>query len=134
MNKLFSAAPIWQNSGIFLVRIIAAFLLIYHGWEVFDTTKMQEYMKWDLFKSNTILPYIGKGAELAAGVLLLVGLFTRLSCLIIIGTFAYITFFVGNGKFWYEDQHPFLFILLALFFFFTGPGKWSVDHFLFSKK
>ncbi len=134
MNKLFAAQPIWQNAGIFLLRVITAFLLIYHGWEVFSADKMNEYAKWDLFKTNTILPYIGKGAELAAGILLLLGLFTRISCVIIAGTFVYITFFIGNGKFWYEDQHPFLFILLALFFFITGPGKFSVDHFLFSKK
>jgi uncharacterized membrane protein YphA (DoxX/SURF4 family) len=41
---------------------------------------------------------------------------------------------VGDGKIWYEDQHPFLFVLLAAVFFFTGPGKWSIDYLLFNKK
>lgn len=134
MNKLFTVQPIWQNTGIFLLRVITAFLLIYHGWEVFDAVKMKGYTDWDQFKSTAIMPYIGKGAELVAGIFLGLGLFTRISCLIIAGTFIYITFFVGNGKFWYEDQHPFMFVLLALFFFITGPGKFSADHFLFSKK
>ncbi len=40
-------------------------------------------------------------------------------------------FFVGHGKIWYEDQHPFLFVLLAFVFFFIGGGKWSVDYLLF---
>jgi putative oxidoreductase len=47
---------------------------------------------------------------------------------------AYITFKIGHGKFWYEDQHPFMFVLFGLLFFFTGPGKWSLDHVLFKPK
>jgi putative oxidoreductase len=34
---------------------------------------------------------------------------------------------VGHGRFWYEDQHPFLFALFGVLFFFTGPGAWSLD-------
>jgi putative oxidoreductase len=41
---------------------------------------------------------------------------------------------VGAGKFYYEDQHPFIFALLALVFFFTGPVQWSLDKIVFNKK
>ncbi|GAB3031603.1 hypothetical protein GCM10027185_35710 [Spirosoma pulveris] len=104
--------------------------LVYHGWEVFDTAKMREYAAWDDFKESSyplVMVYLGKGSEFVAGVLLTMGLLTRLACLIVAGTMLYITFFIGHGRFWYEDQHPFLFVLLALVFFFTGAGKWSVD-------
>jgi uncharacterized membrane protein YphA (DoxX/SURF4 family) len=47
---------------------------------------------------------------------------------------AYITFIVGHGKIWYEDQYPFLFVLLGLVFIFTGPGKFSVDYFIVKKR
>lgn len=134
MNKFISATPIWQGGGIFLLRVIVASLLIFHGWEIFDAAKMDEYSKWDLFKNKAFMPYTGKGAELAAGLLLLMGLFTRLSCILIIGTFLYITVFVGNGKFWYEDQHPFLFVLFGCLFFITGPGALSMDAVLFKNK
>jgi putative oxidoreductase len=80
------------------------------------------------------MPYLGKGAEFVAGVLLLPGLFTRVACLITIGTFAYISFFVGHGKVWMDDQHPFLFVLFGLLFFFTGPGALSLDGMLFKNK
>ena len=43
-------------------------------------------------------------------------------------TMAYIAFFVGHGKVWYEDQHPFLFVLLGMVFIFCGPGPWSIDR------
>jgi putative oxidoreductase len=130
MNKFLSPSPIWQQAGLFLIRITIGIFLIIHGKEVFDTGKMQEYAKWDMFKSS-FMPYLGKGAEFVAGVLLLLGLFTRAACLITIGTFAYIVFFIGKGKFWMEDQHPFLFVLFGLVFFFTGPGAWSLDGVIF---
>jgi putative oxidoreductase len=45
----------------------------------------------------------------------------------------YITFIVGGGKFWYEDQHPFMFALFGLLFLFTGPGAFNLDEVIFKK-
>ena len=131
MNKFLSSSSIWYTGGLTLIRCLVGIFLIIHGSEIFDAEKMKGYTGWDIFKTSSTLPYIGKAAELMAGILLLLGLFTRLACLIIIGTFTYITFFVGKGEFWMDDQHPFLFIMLALVFFFTGPGKISLDNRLF---
>jgi putative oxidoreductase len=103
---------------------------VYHGWEVFDKEIMKVYAGWDSFKGFSApltMAYFGKTSELVAGILLTIGLLTRVACIIIMGTFIYITFLVGNGKFWYEDQHPFMFLLIGLMFFFTGPGIFSVD-------
>ena len=104
--------------------------MIYHGYEVFDAEKMKGYLDWDMFKdssSGKFMVYAGKAAEFVGGILLFIGLFTKIAALILIFTMAYIAFFVGNGKIWYEDQHPFLFVLLGLVFIFCGPGNWSVD-------
>ncbi|GAB4041564.1 DoxX family protein [Spirosoma gilvum] len=133
MRKFFSAEGIWQEGGLALIRIAVGLQLVYHGWEVFDPVQIKEYATWEVFKpmsSPLIMAYLGKGSELVAGILLTAGFLTRIGCLITIGTMLYITFYIGHGKFWYEDQHPFLFVLLALVFFFTGPGKWSVDALL----
>jgi putative oxidoreductase len=62
------------------------------------------------------------------GLVLVAGFLTRIAALITIGTFAYITFFIGGGKFWYEDQHPFMFLLLGALFLFAGGGLWSIDR------
>ena len=137
MNKFFSPAPVFQTAGLTLIRITVGLFLIYHGSEVFDNTKMNEYIAWDIFKNSSspsLIVYMGKAAELVAGFLLVIGLITRIACLIIIGTFIYIAFFVGHGKIWYDDQYPFLFILLGMVFFFTGPGKWSLNQKLFKEK
>ena len=136
MNRFLSPSPVLLNQGIALVRMIVGFFMIYHGWEVFDSKTMEGYLGWDLFKNMSagkFLVYLGKGTELVGGVFLFIGLFTRLACLVLIITMLYITFVVSHGKIWYEDQHPFLFVLLGFVFLFTGPGSMSLDRILFQK-
>ena len=136
MNKSLSPFPFWQAAGLTLVRLVVGYFMIYHGWEVFSAEKMNGYLQWDMFKNSSgkTMVYLGKGAELVGGVLLCIGLFTRIAAVILMGTMAYIAFFVGHGKIWYDDQHPFLFVLLGAVFLFIGGGPLSADHFLFKKK
>jgi len=49
-------------------------------------------------------------------------------------TMLLIAFGMGQGKVFYEDQHPFLFVLIGLFFFFNGPGKYSVDQYFYGNR
>jgi putative oxidoreductase len=138
MNRFFSIAGLNQESGIAFVRVITGLFLVYHGWETFDASKMNEYAGWDSFKNTPaplLMVYLGKGGELLVGLMLVLGLLTRLACLFLVGIMVYIVFFIGHGKIWYEDQHPFLFVLLAIVFFVSGSGKWSIDAWLgFGKK
>ena len=136
MKRIFSSVAGWQNDVLAFIRIITGFFIVYHGWEVFDAAKMKTYLEWDQFKTSSasLMVHLGKTAELAGGILLMFGLFTRPAALIIAGTMLYISLVVGTGKIWYEDQHPFLFVLLALVFFFNGPAKWSLDQVLFYKE
>ncbi|GAB4411878.1 MAG: hypothetical protein OHK0039_17370 [Bacteroidia bacterium] len=122
-------APYWPHQGLGLVRIIFGLLLIYHGKEVFQPDVMAGYLDWAPFQGagGRVWVYVGKSSELIAGLSLALGLFTRLGAMLCMGTLAYVTFFVGQGRFWYEDQHPFMFVLMGLLFFFTGPGAWSLD-------
>lgn len=130
MNYYANNAPS-GNVGTAIVRVITGLLLAYHGFEVFDAKLMKDYAQWNMFKDlpiGLVLVYLGKGAEFVAGILLALGLFTKLASVVTIITMLGITFFVGHGKFWYEDQHPFLFVLLALIFLFNGGGRWSIDE------
>ena len=136
MKRFFSSSPLCQNTGLALVRGTLGIFLIYHGWEIFTESIMSEYLKWDAFKNSSgkFLVYAGKAAELIAGILFVLGLFTRIASLITIGVMCYIAFFLGKGIIWYGDQHPFMFVLLALIFFFTGPGNFSLDKMIFNNK
>jgi len=80
------------------------------------------------------MAYLGKGLELVTGICLALGLFTRIAALFMFIDMIFICFKVGGGKFWYEDQHPFIFALLALVFFFTGPVKFGLDNLFFPNR
>ncbi|WP_337044877.1 DoxX family protein [Emticicia sp. 17c] len=119
-----------NNTGFALIRIITGLLMGYHGLEIFESAKMQEYASWDSIKDMPfplLLAYLGKGSELVGGLLLAFGWQTRIAGVLIGVTMFFICFKIGSGKFWYEDQHPFLFALLGMIYFFAGPGKWSID-------
>lgn len=136
-NPFFSASPYGLHFGLALIRVITGVLMIYHGLELFDAEKIKGYGQWlsDLkFPAPVLMAYLGKGAEFAGGILLLLGFFTRSAALLIAVTMLVVSFFMGNGKLFTDDQHPFLFVLLAMLFFFTGPGHWSLDHFFFTNK
>jgi uncharacterized membrane protein YphA (DoxX/SURF4 family) len=128
---------IFYEPGIAGLRIITGLFLAYHGWEIFDAQKMQDYAKWltDLhFPSPPLMATLGKLAELVSGIFIAIGLFTRLAVWPMILTMLAIVFTMGHGKIFYEDQHPFMFVLVGLFLFFNGPGKYSADHALFSNR
>lgn len=137
MNKLFSSEPLWQTNGLVLLRIITGLLMAYHGLEVLDSKTIQGYAEWEVIKklpSPLLMVYLGKGLELVTGVCLALGLFTRIAALFMFINMIFICFKIGGGKFYYDDQHPFIFALLALVFFFTGPVKWGLDNYFFKKR
>ena len=137
MYKLLSPTPVSQSLGIALVRIITGILLVYHGWESFDGEKMKMYTGWFVernYSNPAAWAYAGKIGELLAGAGFVLGFLTRLASLACIAAFSGIIFILGDkGKIFEGDQHPFLFILLALVFFVTGPGMLALDNILFKK-
>jgi putative oxidoreductase len=136
-NALFSPAPLWQNNGLALLRIIIGLLMAYHGLEIFDREKILPYLEWDVVKSlpaPETMVYLGKSLELITGICFVFGLFTRIAALFMAIDMLFICFKIGGGKFYYEDQHPFLFAMIAMVFFFTGPVKWSLDKVWFGKR
>src|SRR6476646_3390638 len=137
MKRFFSPLSLWQSNALALIRIVVGGFIIYHGCEMFDTAAMNEYFRWDMFKDSSLAKfsvYGGKVAELLSGILFVLGLLTRIACIIVICTLGYIAFFVGNGKIWYEDQYPFLFVVIGVIYIFTGPGSFSLDNVIFKNK
>lgn len=119
------------NNALAVVRIITGLLVAYHGLEIFDGVKMQEYQTWDSIKAlpgANVMVYTGKAIELAGGLALALGLFARAAAAGIMVVMLFICFYLGNGKFWYEDQHPFLLALLSVLYCMSGAGTWSIDQ------
>jgi uncharacterized membrane protein YphA (DoxX/SURF4 family) len=134
-KRLLSSEPFFET-GLFIIRLFLALMLIRHGIEVFDPPKMADYAKWmtDLhFPSPKLMAYLGKGGEFVGGILVLFGFLFRPALIALMIIFLSITFKMGEGRILMEDQHPFLFVVIFLVYFFLGAGKWSVDHKLFNK-
>ena len=124
---------VWYD-GIALVRITVGVMLIFHGWQLFETHDMNVIADL-LFNMSIPFPeamaYTGKIIELTGGFFLVLGLFTRVMTALLFLTFIFITFVLGQGKILTDNQLPFLFALMSLMFFFTGAGRLSVDFILF---
>jgi putative oxidoreductase len=136
MNWLRNPGALWAN-GYSVIRIFLGITLIYHGKEVFDAKLMGDYGKWltDLhFPAPAMMAYLGKGSEFIGGVLLALGLFTRAACVFLCVTFLSIAFFMGHGKIFMEDQHPFMYVLFCLIFIFSGAGNISFDSYFWKEK
>jgi putative oxidoreductase len=134
-NILYPTHSSFRDTGIGIARIFVGAFMIYHGWEVFDRNKMNEYTKWMVdmkLYAPSFFAYLGKTIELVTGVFLVLGLFTRIVVIPLGLTMVFICFAIGKGRIFMEEQHPFLFVLFSLLFFFTGAGRWSIDNLLFN--
>ena len=133
MINLNQSPGVWYD-GIAIVRIMVGVMLIFHGWQLFETNDMGLFA--DLLFNMAIpfpeaMAYTGKLIELLGGFFLILGLFTRVMTVLLFLTFMFITFAIGEGKIFTDNQHPFLFALISLVFFFTGAGRLSIDFILF---
>jgi len=136
MLKALLTSKILFENWLVLIRVITGFLIFIHGLDTFNKENMNGNIAWltDLhFPVPVVMAYIGKGAELIGGVLLILGFFTRFAALILVFDMLVITTVLGNGKIFTDSQHSFLFLLLFACLFFVGPGKISLDHLLFNK-
>jgi len=134
IKRIFSSDPLWSEQGLVALRIATGLLMAYHGSEMFNRKAMEVFLTWDVIQglpAPGLMIYLGKGIEFFSGVCLIVGMFTRIAALLMAVDMFFICFKIGNGRFYYEDGYPFLFALLALIFFFTGPVKWGLDFLLF---
>lgn len=128
------------------------FLLVvrlYWGWQFFQVGKgklmdlpatAENFTSFGL-PAPMVNAVLAGSTECFGGLLLLIGLGSRLAAIPLIGTMivAYLTVHLDSIKTIWDDsdnfvtQAPFLFLLAAVIAFVFGPGKFSVDHFLIRK-
>lgn len=136
LNSGNQPSSLWFD-GIVLVRIALGVLLIFHGWQLFENEEIHGLrdLLFDMsMPFQQAMAYTEKVIELGGGVFLILGLFTRFVTAALFLAFMFIAFFVGEGRVFTVDQHPFLLALFALLFFFTGAGRLSADYILFANR
>ncbi len=136
---LVKAASLLQSPLLLVVRL-------YWGWQFFQTGKgklMNHEKVTDFFQSlhipmPSVNAYLAGTTECLGGLLLLIGLGSRLVSLplIFVLAIAYITaesealksFFSDPDKF--TGATPFLFLMACMMVLVFGPGKFSIDWLL----
>ena len=116
----------WQPQAQALLRIVAALLLLEHG-----VMKLFHFPAPQM--PGPLPPLLVAAAiiELVTGVLMKLGLFTRLEAFIASGEMA-VAYFMAHFPqgFWPALNHgeaAILFCFIFLFIAAAGPGAWSVD-------
>jgi len=77
-----------------------------------------------------IMAYFSKGSELLAGVLLVLGLFTRVGAFLVIINMLVATFFALQGDIFgdFQAEISFTYLLIALCLFLYKPTAFSLDN------
>lgn len=143
--KLFSAHPINMDFGLLLIRIIIGLLMGFIGYE--KLIHFNELVIDDFWAKN--VSFLGmKGAvplaltvfaEFLCSLFLIVGLFSRFSSFVLLFCMAYIFLVVFPGSILNKGEHgfefntAFIYFIIYLGLFFTGPGKYSLDAKFFKK-
>mgnify|MGYP002776998123 FL=1 len=136
-DLLFSPDARW-SAGLAFVRLVGGLLMARHGLDVFDAKGMAEMGDWlatDLhLPAGSVMAYLAKGSEFFGGLLVAVGLLTRPTALLVVVTMLVAAFGAHGDDVLGKGEHALLFGLLFAVFFFTGPGRWSVDYWLSGRR
>jgi putative oxidoreductase len=118
----------WQPQLLALLRIMAALLFMEHG-----TAKLFHFPVPQPGVSDPLPPLLLAAAiiEVAGGVLVVLGLFTRLAAFLMAGEIAigYFLFHFPQG-FWpivNQGEAAILFCFIFLYLAAAGAGAWSID-------
>ncbi|MEW1825940.1 DoxX family membrane protein [Streptomyces sp. NPDC088196] len=121
---------------LLLVRLVVGLIMIMHGlnhWR--GGGRIEGTARWFTglgLKQGVLQAWMSVLTEVAAGVLLILGLLTPLACAAVISVMlvAGLLAHRPNGFFVFKDGYEYVLTLavVALALAVLGPGRWSVDH------
>lgn len=137
LNFLFKSKPDYINFGLLFYRLALGISMFYHGYLKYVSGEQGLYKVGVMLSAlgvpsgfEVILGTIASYAEMVGGILLIIGLFTRIGTLLVVGTLAVATILNLNGKFFSWD-YPSQMAFGAIMLFFAGAGRYSLDKALF---
>ncbi len=132
MKRLFnkSHAPINLDAGILIVRVAISILMLMHG--------MPKLMKFFADEPIAFANFLGMGpglsltlavfAEVVCSIFLILGFATRPVLIPLITTMAVAVFHIHGEDPFAVKEKAIIFLLIYIFLFFTGSGKYSLDR------
>ena len=137
LNFLFKSKPDYINFGLLFYRFALGISMFYHGYLKYVSGEQGLYKVGAMLAAlgvpsgfEVILGTIASYAEMVGGILIIIGLFTRIGSLLIIGTLTVATILNLNGNFFSWD-YPSQMGFGAIMLFLAGAGRYSLDKALF---
>src|SRR5271166_4597671 len=125
MKSLYANLDSWRPYVLSILRIVAALLFLQSGLSKFFGFPAAGPPLAGLIILAAIIETFG-------GLLLLVGLFTRLAALVMSGEMAFAYFMVHAPKSFYPEVNggslAILYCFVFLYLVFAGGGAWSIDR------
>jgi putative oxidoreductase len=118
----------WQPQLLAVLRIVAALLFIEHG-----TVKFFDFpVPFEMGRPLPAILLVAGAIEIGAGLLILLGLFTRPAAFLASGTMA-AAYWMAHApqNFWpvaNEGDAAILYCFVFLYLAAAGPGAWSLDR------
>ena len=129
------ALPPYVNFAIAVLRIGVGVLMIPHGYSKLSRVLDSNYAFGDPIGIGEVPSlFLTIFAELFCSVLVLVGLFTRPALAVLIFTMGVAVFLVNLSKGLSGMEKGLLFLIPYISLFILGPGKYSLDYYIFGKK
>ncbi len=133
-NFVFGSSALSIDAAMLTARIVVGTYFILHGHDLFDARAMEGfagYLSKDLhFPAPLFMAYLRTGAELFGGIMLVVGLCSRLGAFLIMFTMLVATFTAGKGDILREAEMTVVYAAFCLIIIMVGSGKYSLENYL----
>ena len=138
MKKIFATGYRIQslNAAIFLIRIAISGMMLVHG-----IPKMIQLFSGSAIQFPSVFgmsPEVSLGlavfAEVVCSVLVLAGLGTRLAVVPLAITMMVAAFSIHAADPFVKKEMALHYLLAYVVLFFTGSGKYSLDHYIFQRR
>jgi putative oxidoreductase len=133
MKRLFTPVSLNTDVAALVLRLVFGGLFIYHGWGKIENYQMYVKEFNPIGLGNELSLSLTIFGEFVCGILIVLGLFTRLAVIPVFITMI-VAFFVAHAK---DDfmmkTLPFLYLLLCVVVFILGSGRYSIDAAIFDK-
>jgi putative oxidoreductase len=132
-NIVLLLVRIWLGYNMFMASYSSVIDIIFHPAE---RAFFEKWFGEELhFPRPLVMAFLAKGTELAGGIFILPGLFTRASASLIAFTMLVATLTANLGEnFNIDGRFTISYFMFALVFIVEGGGKYSFDYLLFKRR
>ncbi|MBI2269595.1 MAG: DoxX family protein [Bacteroidetes bacterium] len=137
IKKLFFGTEPLTQYSMLTIRIVMGILFIHHGQNIFNPADVQETADWLAKELHFPLPLLmadlKMGAMFFGGILLIIGLFTRIAAFFIMFTMLVAWLAGHGGEIFGDGEMSFAYATVMLTILLAGPGRLSLDKYISEK-